>query len=148
MLLFYLNLVDGQLKLLENDKTQAQLAVQPDEQYEQLPTFYGKITRVERIGSGKSAKIRLTYNGTIAGTGTIDLDDSNGQAIELVGKAVSAADKEKVAKLGSTDGAAPLLIPTDLLVTYLTAWATRDGKIQFRPDIYKRDAKLTEKLGL
>jgi murein L,D-transpeptidase YcbB/YkuD len=30
--------------------------------------------------------------------------------------------------------------PPDLRLMYLTAWATEDGRIQFRPDIYGLDA--------
>ncbi len=35
-----------------------------------------------------------------------------------------------------------LKTPVPVHITYLTAWADADGAVQFRPDIYKRDAEL------
>ena len=31
--------------------------------------------------------------------------------------------------------------PPDVRFMYLTAWATEDGRINFRPDVYKLDGK-------
>ena len=31
--------------------------------------------------------------------------------------------------------------PPDVRFMYLTAWATEDGRVNFRPDIYKLDGK-------
>ena len=41
-----------------------------------------------------------------------------------------------------------LSAPLDLFVTYLTVWATRDGKIQLRPDVLQRDEALIKAMGL
>jgi len=40
-----------------------------------------------------------------------------------------------------------LAAPIDVYFLYSTAWTEDDGTVQFRPDIYERDKKLTEALG-
>jgi murein L,D-transpeptidase YcbB/YkuD len=151
--MLYLNLVDGQLKLLENDKTQGLIAIGTDESLGKLPTFYGTITGISRFGSGKDSRLELLY--TNAGealdavvTGTFSISDADGKATEFMMLAIGAVDQAALKSLGEGDPMMVFSEPPRLFVTYLTVWATRNGKIQFRPDVYGRDAALMQKLGL
>ena len=151
--LLYLNLVDGQLKLLVNDKTTALVEVANDNGVPDLPTFYGDVVSIERLGSSSKPRIRLQFlRDKLAGddtakTGELVLDDTKGKARALLQQSLLAADQATLKKLGAGKKM-KLATPVDLFVTYLTVWATRDGRIQFRPDVLNRDAGVMKRLGL
>ncbi len=44
--------------------------------------------------------------------------------------------------LGGKEQIIKLPLPIDIYIVYLTAWAGRDGELQFREDIYERDKRL------
>jgi murein L,D-transpeptidase YcbB/YkuD len=149
----YLNLVDGQLKLAIKDKTRALVGVTVDESLTKLPTFYGKVQSVRHAGSGEQASIELLYDGgelakDLVKPGAIKIGNANGAAYELLDKALDANDQSALETFKADKGEMKLSAPLDLFVTYLTVWATRDGKIQFRPDVLQRDAALIEAMGL
>jgi len=149
----YLNLVDGQLKLLENDKTRSLIAVGADEGHAKLPSFYGKVTGLSKTGVGSKSKIGLHYSGlTEAGktgqSGVFLIGNTDGKANEFLAMAIGSVDQAGLSTLDDSGEVMELSEPLELFVTYLTVWATRNGKIQFRPDIYNRDAALIEALGL
>ncbi|MEP1208257.1 MAG: peptidoglycan-binding protein [Rhizobiaceae bacterium] len=151
--LFYLNMVDGQLKLTINDKTRALTGVSLGEAQHKLPTFYGTITGARSSDSNGQGNVELVYDaGESAGDGlrfgSLVLNDGNQGAITLLEEAIDATDKAALAEFKSNGGELKLARPIDLFVTYLTVWATRNGKIQFRPDIFQRDAKVIDELGL
>ena len=50
--------------------------------------------------------------------------------------------------LANADGKVALSTGRELFVTYLTAWATRKGDLNYRADIYGRDARVLKELGL
>ena len=78
----------------------------------------------------------------------IELDDSSGTGIDQLAKIVDAADRAAVKALNKADGKAELATSRELFVTYLTAWATRKGDLNYREDIYGRDARVMKELGL
>lgn len=57
----------------------------------------------------------------------------------LKGKPGWDAGQIESIKEGGRSGTVRLKHPVPLYFAYVTAWATRDGVIQFRPDIYKKD---------
>ena len=57
----------------------------------------------------------------------------------LKGKPGWDADQIERIKEGGRQGKVRLRHPVPLFFAYVTAWATEDGVIQFRPDIYKKD---------
>lgn len=151
--LLYLNLVDGQLKLLVKDKTAAQISLSKDGDALETPTFYGKVVSVERAGSKSSPKIRLTFvqdklsADEAERSGEFLLNDEGGAARTFLQKALDQSDQASFNKI-SIGKQMKLSNPVDLFVTYLTVWATRDGRIQFRADVEGRDAVVMKRLGL
>ena len=142
----YFNLVDGQMKLTVEGKTAGLIPVVMNEAVEELPTFYGNVTAIERQGK----RIVLSYSAPAMGTETrtIELDDRNGTGIEQLAKIVDPADRGAVKGLANADGKVALSTGRELFVTYLTAWATRKGDLNYRADIYGRDARVLKELGL
>lgn len=47
---------------------------------------------------------------------------------------------------GGTELFVPLVHRTPVLITYFTAWVDRDGRVNFRDDVYGHDARLGEEL--
>ena len=117
-----------------------------------LPTFYGDVVSIERLGSSSKPRIRLQFlRDKLAGddtakTGELVLDDTKGKARALLQQSLLAADKASLKKLGAGKKM-KLAAPVDLFVTYLTVWATRDGRIQFRPDGLKSRRRCDETVG-
>lgn len=142
----YFNLVDGQLKLTVGGKTAGLIPVVMNKAVEELPTFYGSVTAIERNGK----RIVLSYSAAAMGDGirTIELDDSSGTGIDQLAKIVETADRDAVKALNKADGKVKLGTSRELFVTYLTAWATRKGELNYREDIYGRDARVIKELGL
>ncbi|MCJ8310259.1 MAG: peptidoglycan-binding protein [Rhizobiaceae bacterium] len=142
----YFNLVDGQMKLTVEGKTAGLIPVVMNEAVEELPTFYGSVTAIERQGQ----RIVLSYAAPAMGsdTRTIELDDRNGTGIEQLAKIVDPADRGAVKGLANADGKVELSTGRELFVTYLTAWATRKGDLNYRADIYGRDGRVLKELGL
>ncbi|MEP0943768.1 MAG: peptidoglycan-binding protein [Rhizobiaceae bacterium] len=145
----YFNLVDGQMKLLVDGNTAGLIPVVYNDAVSGLPTFYGDVTAIERQGK----RIVLHYQASSLADGndrrgTIELDDSAGTGIEQLTKIVAASDTAAVKALGSADGKVTLNASREMFVTYLTAWATRKGSLNFRKDIYGRDARVMKELGL
>lgn len=142
----YFNLVDGQMKLTVEGKTVGLIPVVMDKTVEELPTFYGGVTAIERKGK----RILLSYSAPAMGDAvrSIELDDSSGTGIDQLAKTVEAADRDAVKALSKADGKVELGTSRELFVTYLTAWATRKGDLNYREDIYGRDARVIKELGL
>ena len=128
--LLYLNLIDGQLKLAVDDKTRGLQEVANSDELRKLPSFYGEVISVERAGSDEDAKVRLHFSGPAVEPGTISLNNENKAALDMMISAAAAEDQASLERLRSQPGRIDLSEPIDLFVTYLTVWATRDGKIQ------------------
>ena len=76
--------------------------------------------------------------------GCIRLSQPLDFAAFLLSTAEDKWNTERVQKLISEGGHHYVKLPTPVLLhlTYRTAWVDSDGKVNFRPDIYQRDAKL------
>jgi len=151
--MIYFNIIDKSLKLVDADRTVGSLElVEDDALFRALPTFYGTVTSVSRPAKDGSATLILSFGAT---DGSASLP--NGAGFSLTGgsdtvtaalsKILSDEDQTRVEKL-KPGKSVDLAKPIPLFVTYLTAWATRDGTLQLRPDVYNRDSVVETKLGL
>ena len=120
----------------------------------ELPTFFGRITGIEARPTDTS-RIVLTVEspfvhqlGGEVSEKTIAITDTEALAGELL--ASHAAPGATIDDLLSSDALQRIdfVEPLPLFVTFVTAWANRDGSVHFRPDMHGRDRKLAELLQL
>ncbi len=80
-------------------------------------------------------------------SGCIRVEDAVGLAGFLLGlQADPAPDRVKVALADKQTTIIPLRQPIPVHLTYFTAWSDEDGTVNFRRDIYERDASLAAAL--
>lgn len=150
----YINLADSSVKLVHDEKSLRYLTVTNVDRLGSLPTFFGRITGVEVV-PGKPAQVALKVEspfvdklGAEASERTIAISDAALLAGDLM--ASHAAPGVSIDDLLASN--APRTIdftePLPLFVTFVTAWANRDGTVHFRPDMHGRDKKLAELLQL
>ncbi|MEL6946967.1 MAG: peptidoglycan-binding protein, partial [Pseudomonadota bacterium] len=148
--LLYLNLADTALKLVRDDKTVGEIAVVRDDAlFRDLPTFYGQVTAITRSTGGNLALSFEAENANLAlpPKAKLVLGGNAAQNLSLLKPFMTEADGAK-ATAATLNEKIALAKPVPLFLTYLTAWATRDGTLQLRPDRYSRDGALKAKLGL
>ncbi len=150
--MIYLNLVDQTLKMLVDDKTKGEAKIQPDASLEKLPAFYGEVISFKKMAGDNGTALQLNFqyksNGSSQMTsGELVIEDQGGSYSGSLGNVMSKGDLDKL-RLANRDAVLMLNEPIALYVTYLTSWATRDGTVHFRPDVYGRDSKLKAALGL
>ena len=150
----YINLADGSVKLVHDERSVQFVTVTNVGQFSDLPTFFGRITGIE-ARSTETSTIVLTVEspfidrlGGEAGEKTIAITDIESLAGELL--ASHAAPGSTIDDLLSSDALKRIdfVEPLPLFVTFVTAWANRDGSVHFRPDLHGRDKKLAELLQL
>jgi murein L,D-transpeptidase YcbB/YkuD len=148
----YINLADSSLKLVRGGKSEWFGTLIESPELAALPTFYGTIRAIE-FDPANPDNSRLAVEsefidsiGTEAAPRRFSIDGMSEIASALV-----EANAGGAAAGTSADGKRRILQlepPVTLFVTYLTAWANRDGTLQLRPDKFSRDAKLAELLKL
>ncbi|MEL6735717.1 MAG: peptidoglycan-binding protein [Pseudomonadota bacterium] len=146
----YFNIIDQSLKLVKDDRTVGSLDLVEDAAlFRELPTFYGTITAVSRPQDGTQSALSLQFSADAAqlpqNTGFRISGDAAG-ALNGLATILSPEDLATLRGL-KPGGKATLSKPVPLFVTYLTAWATRDGTLQLREDVYDRDSVVATKLG-
>jgi murein L,D-transpeptidase YcbB/YkuD len=148
------NLADSSVKLVHDEKSVQFVTVTNVEQLRELPTFFGRITGVEGRPTDTS-RIVLTVDSPFiqqlrgeASEKTIAITDAEALAGELL--ASHAAPGAMIDDLLASDALQRIDFaePLPLFVTFVTAWANRDGSVHFRPDMHGRDRKLAELLQL
>lgn len=147
----YFNIADGKLKLTVKDKSVGLIAIRNIDSLVDTPTQYSRITSFEFEKVGGVSRITLVFddqgNGT-SGPRRLELIGEVDEIVELFSSVVEKDDHARLMEIGSSGGKVVLQSPVELFATYLTAWATRDGLISFRPDIFNRDPIIAQHLGL
>ena len=150
----YVNLADSGVKVVLGGETGRDIEVTNAEQLATLPTFFGAITGVRTV-PGASPQIVLTVAspfidqiGGEASDKTLAITDATLLAGDLL--AGHAAPGVTVESLMAADTPQTVTFerPIQLYVTYVTAWANRDGSVHFRSDVHGRDARLAKLLEL
>ncbi len=140
------------LKLVRGGKSESFADVAESPELTQLPTFFGRIVAVD-VSSGSDPVALVVESDFVdriaarAGPRTIVVPQVEALARQLVdgnGEVAVSGDWPR----GAGTGRVELKNSITLYVTYLTAWANRDGSLQLRPDKYERDGKLAAQLQL
>ncbi len=150
----YINLADGSVKLMHEERSVQFVTVTNVEQLSDLPTFFGRITGIEARPTDTSTIVLTVESpfvdqlGGEASEKTIAITDVEALAGELL--ASHAPPGATLDDLLSSDALLriDLVEPLPLFVTFVTAWANRDGSVHFRRDVHGRDKKLAELLQL
>ena len=143
----YINLADHSGKLVRKGKTRAFLKILPNKEHEQVPTFFGKIKALQ-FGENGLADIKLVVETSSIGSASNSLpvfsvgylgeeEFHNAFGDNLSGE-IDINQNETI----------ELTEPLELYVTYLTAWANKNGSVHFRPDVFHRDEELAKLLRL
>ncbi len=139
----YINLADSSARVILDGEKKSHFKIAENSEYGSLPTFFGKVVQISRVDVDDhvlNLKIEPDYhNKETTGLGAINVKlqnaseffESAGWKIPVQGATTVNPDK-----------------PLDVFVTYVTAWATKDGAIHYRPDRFNRDAELVELLKL
>jgi len=151
--MMYFNITDGAMKLVENDRNVGSLRLENDEKLlRDLPTFYGQIVAVQRSDLDKKSPLRLIFEATdqsvkLPQNSGFAVSENSDIAVSHLARVLGAKDKAGLRglKAGMT---MRLEKPLPLFVTYLTSWATRDGTLSVRADVYNRDPQVASQLGL
>jgi murein L,D-transpeptidase YcbB/YkuD len=150
----YINLADNNVKIVHGGRSERFVAVTNVGELGALPTFFGEVTGVE-VRPGDATEIALTVQSPfidrIGGQGserTIAITDAVSVASDLV--AARAPPGVTLDALFASDTPARIEFgePLPLFVTFVTAWANRDGSVHFRRDRHGRDARIAELLQL
>jgi murein L,D-transpeptidase YcbB/YkuD len=150
----YINLADSNVKIVHGGRSERFVTITNVGELGALPTFFGAVTGVE-MRPGDTPEITLTVQSPfverIGGQGserTIAITDAESVASDLL--ATRASPGTTLDELLASDSPATIEFgePLPLFVTFVTAWANRDGSVHFRRDTHGRDAEIAKLLQL
>lgn len=145
----YINLADSSMKLVQGGRSERFVPVTDADAA--LPTFFGEILGVEIVGGDVALTVRSPFIDRIGGpVGARAIVASHAEALaaDLIvaqGQDGQTLDALLAVKQPSTVTFAQ---PIPLFVTFVTAWANRDGTVHFRRDAGGRDARIAALLQL
>jgi murein L,D-transpeptidase YcbB/YkuD len=150
----YVNLADANVKIVHGGRSELFVELLNARDIAALPTFLGEITGVEttpEAATPVALTVRSRFIDRIAGEAadrTIAVSD----LAALVGELLAARGPAGATLDALLSADAPETIefaaPLPLFVTFVTAWANRDGSIHFRRDERGRDAHIAKLLQL
>lgn len=137
----HINMVNGSMRLMRNGKVAGRYSLLNHAKFKNLPTFLGDLILVEQtIKNNIRPEISISATNS-AGLNPMEIIDVF--KLDDADAFIMALTQSNNHKTGDT---IKLSKPLPIFMTYVTAWATRDGRINFYPDIFKRDALLFEQL--
>ncbi|MDQ2632130.1 MAG: peptidoglycan-binding protein, partial [Pseudomonadota bacterium] len=150
----YVNLADSNVKIVHGGRSERFVAVTNAGDLGALPTFFGLITGVE-MRPGDAPDIALTVRSAfidrMGGQGSeraIAITDAASVASDLLASRALPGETLDALLASDTPARIDFAEPLPLFVTFVTAWANRDGSVHFRRDAHGRDAKIAELLQL
>ena len=144
----YLNLADGAAKISKSGKTQAVIKIAQAKELASTPTQYGHVTGV-KLADAKT--VALVFQPLQDGLSPIEIpiSGSTDDALSALSKITNKEAVKLKSDLEAADGKRlKLSEPIAMFITYITAWANRDGSINFRQDKLARDQRLQKLLKL
>ncbi|MBL8575751.1 MAG: peptidoglycan-binding protein [Mesorhizobium sp.] len=146
----YINLAAGEVKVVQAGRSEVFVNVTGAPGT--LPTFQGEILGFDVDAAANVAlDIRSPFIDRIggdAGERAIAVSDIGGLAAMLAAKRVGEADALDAALAAGKPSKIVFDDPLPLFVTFVTAWANRDGTVHFRRDTQGRDAMIAKLLQL
>lgn len=138
----YINLADQSLRIVNAGKTVAVHKLLKNANLVNVPAFVGSIEFDKQNAAAKPLKDMAVNSDFIS---SFSLADKT-QSISVLSYLDFVKDIDNFVKQSKNTPDQPVSLP--LFVTYVTAWATKDGRMHFRKDIYNRDRNLATLLGL
>lgn len=137
----YVNAADKSIRFVRNGKKEGGARLSSVEELADLPTFTGEVIEV---GLTAEDQFFVTIQQDITGN-KISLD-VEGPADRMLAYLLG---QEKAGEIElEKEVSIELDQSINAFVTYLTVWANKDGTINFRPDIFKRDREIKKLLGV
>lgn len=137
----YINLADNQARLVKGGKKVEEFELLQQADYKQVPSLYGTVAKVGKSATGKGLKLVINASSP---------KDANSRKYTVITKGgfgkLSIALGVENDSTSSDNGLISLKNPVSIFVTYVTAWANKNGSIHFRPDKYQRDHSLKKLL--
>jgi len=137
----YVNLADGAMRLVRDGKTVGRFSLLNNAVLGKIPAFLGSLNAISKNGESApetGISVQSGYISKISKSGT-----SNTFVVEdIAGLAKALGELQTQPMQEISTGEWRLARPVPIYVTYVTAWATRDGRIHFRKDIFERDETL------
>jgi murein L,D-transpeptidase YcbB/YkuD len=127
----YVNLADANVRLVLGGETAGFFDIENVAELSDMPTFLAKATR---LADGALVADGSAYLDAIGGPGS-------GKVIEIA-KFDTFADLIAQSESAEPGADGSLAQPITVYVTYVTAWATSDGRVHFRKDVFGRDPRL------
>jgi murein L,D-transpeptidase YcbB/YkuD len=138
----YVNLSDGQARLVIDDEKAEEFELLRQDTDTEIPTLYGTITEVSLPASNEGLQLTVLQEAPDGGkpqTYSLTLDGDADELATLIKGAPVQLSNGNVQKLDLPE-------PVNIFITYVTAWANKDGTVHFRPDQYGRDIDLEKRL--
>jgi murein L,D-transpeptidase YcbB/YkuD len=137
----HVNMINGSMRLMRKGKVAGRYKLLNHAKLKNLPTFLGNLELVEQTSKNNIRPEISISTANTAGLKPMELIDIF--ELDDAGAFADAVTQSSNRKIGDK---VRLAKPLPVFMTYVTAWATRDGRINFHPDIFKRDQPLYELL--
>ncbi|MEL7429652.1 MAG: peptidoglycan-binding protein [Pseudomonadota bacterium] len=142
----YINMADQSVRLVRDDEKEGSARISNAEGLEKLPTFSGQVTGLRISDNGElvfeiASDVSVGFFGGKLKAEFPVSGDPQGHLQALLGSS------ETEPGLNEPGDYLDLNPPIDAFVTYVTAWANKDGSVSFRPDVFDRDKELSDLLG-
>ena len=143
----YVNLGDQSIRIVRDGKKRSSAKIADQKGLKNLPTFSGEISALSINKAGNLEMVLLSEVSTELFGGKLNV------ALAVSGKPgdhINALLGQSASEVVLREPGDVLMLepPIDAFVTYVTAWANKNGSISFRPDVFERDEDLAKLLGI
>ena len=137
----HINMINGSMRLMRKGKVAGRYKLLNHAKLKNLPTFLGTLELIEQTSKNNIRPEISISTANTAGLKPMEIIDMF--ELDDASAFTNAITQTSNHKIGDK---VRLAIPLPIFMTYVTAWATRDGRINFHPDIFKRDQPLFDLL--
>lgn len=124
----YVNLADASVRLVRKGEKVFEARLIDEPGLEKLATFFGRLVGLKDTKHGPGLVVAADVGEETPQLVLLSVDDPADELSALLGARENKSDNGLIAADEMT-----------VFVTYVTAWANKDGSVHFRPDRYGRD---------